>query len=162
VIFEIPAGLADGAAAITITAADGVVTNGSLRIVDVSPSVYTLNAAGLVKAYVLRVSNGNTFVEDVYEIDGTGAIVARPVTISNGDQVQLIVYRTGFRAAGTGGVSVTIGGENAQVFYAGPTGVAPGVDQFNILIPPDLAPGVVPMVLTAGGQTANTVYVTVQ
>jgi uncharacterized protein (TIGR03437 family) len=162
VVFEVPPGIADGAATVTITAGDGVVTTGTLQIVDVAPSVFTLNAAGLVKAYVLRESNGNTFVEDVYEVDQTGAIIARPVTISNGDQVQLIVYGTGFRAAGTGGVSVTVGGENAPVSYAGPTGVGPGVDQFNITIPSDLAAGVAQIVLTAGGQIANTVIIAVQ
>ena len=162
VTYEVPAGLADGAATVTVVAADGVTTTGPLQIADVSPGVYTLNAAGLVKAYVLRVSNGNTFIEDVYEIDATGAVIARPVTISNGDQVQLIAYGTGFRAAGTGGVTVTIGGENAQVFYAGPQGVAPGVDQFTILIPPDLPAGLVQLVMTAEGMAANTVILAVQ
>jgi uncharacterized protein (TIGR03437 family) len=136
-----------------------------VQVAAVAPGVYTLNAAGLVKAYVIRVSNGNQFVEDVYEIDPTGAVIARPVTISNGDQVYLIAYGTGFRAAGNGGVAVTIGADNPPVLYAGPQAVAVGVDQFNILIPPDLAAGgqqVVPIVLTAGGQTANTVNVTVQ
>jgi uncharacterized protein (TIGR03437 family) len=154
-----------GAATISITAGDGVTTTGQVQIVAVSPGIYTLNAAGLAKAFVLRVSNGNQFVEDVYDIDPTGAVVARPITISNGDQVYLIAYGTGFRAAGTGGVTVTVGADSPPVLYAGPQGVAVGVDQFNILIPPDLATGgpqSVPIVLTAGGQTGNTVNVTVQ
>lgn len=162
VTYEIPAGVADGAATVTVTAADGVVTTGPLQIAHVSPGVYSLNPAGLVKAYVMRVSNGNVFIEDVYKIDSTGAVIARPVTISNGDQIQLIAYGTGFRAAGTVGVSVTIGGENVKVNYAGPQGVAPGVDQFTILIPPGLPPGVVRIVLTAEGQAANTVTMAVQ
>jgi uncharacterized protein (TIGR03437 family) len=85
-------------------------------------------------------------------------------TVSNGDQVYLLVYGTGFRAAG-GDVSATIGGITAPVLYAGPQGVQPGIDQFNILIPPELGTGtaqVVQIVLTAAGQTANTVNVTVQ
>jgi hypothetical protein len=43
--------------------------------------------------------------------------------------------------------------------------VQPGLDQFTIVVPPELATGgpqVVQIVLTAGGQTANTVNVTVQ
>jgi uncharacterized protein (TIGR03437 family) len=117
-----------------------------------------------VKAFVIRVSNGNQFVEDVYDIDATGAVVARPITISNGDQVYLVAYGTGFRAAG-GDISATIGGDSPPVLYAGPQGVAVGVDQFNILIPPDLASGgqqSVSLILTAGGQAANTVNLTVQ
>jgi uncharacterized protein (TIGR03437 family) len=77
----------------------------------------------------------------------------------------LIAYGSGFRAAGTGGVTVTIGADSPPVFYAGPQGVAVGVDQFNILIPPDLAANgrqVVPLTLSAGGQTSNTVNLTVQ
>ena len=62
-------------------------------------------------------------------------------------------------------MSATIGGTAAPVLYAGPQGVQPGLDQFNILIPPELGTGtarVVEIVLTAGGQQANTVNVTVQ
>jgi uncharacterized protein (TIGR03437 family) len=165
VTYQIPAGTAVGTATVTITAGDGVATSGQVQIASVSPGVYTLNGAGLVKAFVLRVSNGNQIVEDVYDVDPTGAVVARPITISNGDQVYLIAYGTGFRAAGTGGVTVTVGADNPQVLYAGPQGVAVGVDQFNILIPPDLATGgpqSVPIVLTAGGQSANTVNLTVK
>jgi uncharacterized protein (TIGR03437 family) len=60
---------------------------------------------------------------------------------------------------------VTLGADSPPVLYAGPQGVAVGVDQFNILIPPDLAAGgsqSVSLTLTAGGQTANTVNLTVQ
>ena len=77
----------------------------------------------------------------------------------------LIAYGTGFRAADPGGVTVTFGSGSPPVLYAGPQGVAVGVDQFNILIPPDLAAGApqsVPIVLIASGQTANTVNVTVE
>ena len=59
----------------------------------------------------------------------------------------------------------TVGGIGAPVLYAGPQGVQPGLDQFNVLIPPEVATGgpqVVPIVFTAAGQTANTVNVTVQ
>lgn len=123
------------------------------------------NAGGLAKAYALRVAgNGNMFIEDVYDIDANGDVIARPITISNGDQVTLFVYGTGFRAAG-GDVSATIGGINAPVLYAGPQGVQPGIDQFNLLLLPELAAGgaqSVPIVFTASGRTANTVYVTVQ
>src|SRR5262249_32701723 len=137
-------------------------TTGPLQVAAVSPGVYTLNPAGLVKAVALRMSNGIEFVEDVYEIDPAGAVIAHPITISNGDPVQLVAYGTGFRAAGAGGVTVTIGGVSAQVLYAGPQGVTPGIDQLNVLIPPALGPGVAPLILTAGGQTANTVNLTVQ
>jgi uncharacterized protein (TIGR03437 family) len=164
VTYQIPPGTATGAATVTITAADGLISIGQVQVVAVAPGVYTLNSSGLAKAYVLRLSNGNAFIEDVFDIDATGAMVARPVTISNGDEVHLIAYGTGFRAAG-GDVSVTAGGIAATVLNAGPQGVQPGMDQFDIVLPPELATGgpqSAPIVLTAVGQTANTVYVAVQ
>jgi uncharacterized protein (TIGR03437 family) len=164
VMYQIPAGTAVGAATVTITAGDGVTGSVQVQVAGVAPGLYTLNSGGLVKAYALRISNGNSFIEDVYDIDGTGAVIARPITISNGDQVYLIAYGTGFRAAG-GDISATVGGENAPVLYAGPQGVQPGLDQFTILIPPDLASGgqqTVSLILTAVGQAANTVNLTVK
>jgi uncharacterized protein (TIGR03437 family) len=164
VTYQIPPGTAAGAANVTITAGDGVTGTVQVQVAAVAPGVYTLNSGGLVKGYVLRISNGNQFIEDVFDIDATGAVIARPITISNGDQVYLIAYGSGFRGAGSD-VSVAMGGDSPPVLYAGPQGVAVGVDQFNILIPPDLAAGgqqSVSLLLTAAGQAANPVNLTVK
>jgi len=164
VTYQIPPGTAVGAATVTITAGDGVASSTQLQIAAVAPGVYTLNSSGLSKGYVVRISSGNAFIEDVFEIAPNGAVIPHPIPVSNGDQVDLLVYGTGFRAAG-GDVSATIGGITAPVLYAGPQGVQPGLDQFNILIPPELGTGTaqaVQIVLTAGGQPANTVNVTVR
>ena len=163
VTYQIPPGTAPGPATVTITAGDGFTGSVTVQIAAVAPGVYTLNPGGLAKAYVLRVSNGNQIIEDVFDIDATGTVVPRPITISNGDQVYLLVYGTGFRAGAD--FSATVAGIATPVLYAGPQGVQPGLDQFNILLPPDAAPGgpvSVPIVLTASGQVANTVYVMVQ
>lgn len=164
VTYQIPPGTAPGPATVTITAGDGVTGSVKVQVAAVAPGIYTLTPGGLVKAYVLRVSNGNQIIEDVFDIDATGTLVPRPITISNGDQVYLLAYGTGFRAAG-GDFSATVAGIATPVLYAGPQGVQPGLDQFNVLLPPDAAAGgpvVVPIVLTASGQAANTVYMTVQ
>ena len=164
VTYQIPPGTASGTATVVVTAGDGLTATVQVQIAAVAPGVYTLNAAGLVRAYAVRHSKGNVFIEDVFDIDGTGAVVARPINISNGDEVHLIAYGTGFRAAG-GDVGATIGGISAPLLYAGPQGVQPGIDQFTILIPPELSTGSaqsVQIVLTASGQAANTVNVTVQ
>jgi uncharacterized protein (TIGR03437 family) len=164
VTYQIPPGTATGAATVTITASDGISATTQIQIAAVAPGLYTLNADGLAKGYVLRVSNGYEFIEDVFEIDLNGAMIAHPITVSNGDQVYLILYGTGFRAAG-GDVGATVGGEIAPVLYAGPQGVRPGLDQFTILIPPDLGTGtpqMVQIVFTASGLAANPVSVSVQ
>ncbi len=55
------------------------------------------------------------------------------------------------------------GGQNAQVSFSGPQGAFAGLDQVNVLVPPSLAgSGSVNIVLTASGQTANTVNISVQ
>lgn len=164
VTYQIPPGTAAGTATVTITAGDGIAASVQMQVASVAPGLYTINSSGLARGYALRLSNGNLFVEDVFDIDGNGAVVARPITVSNGDQVTLILYGTGFRAAG-GDFSATVGGVGAPVLYGGPQGVQPGLDQFNIMIPAEVTAGgpqPVPVVLTAAGQTANTVYITVQ
>ena len=164
VTYQIPPGTATGTATVTIMAGDGISATTQVQIAAVAPGLYTLTPDGLAKGYVLRISNGLEFIEDVYEIDANGTVIARPITVSNGDQVYLILYGTGFRAAG-GDVGATVGGEMAPVLYAGPQGVQPGLDELNILVPPDLGTGTpqsVQIVFTAGGQAANSVTVMVQ
>jgi uncharacterized protein (TIGR03437 family) len=164
ITYQVPPGTASGPATVTITAGDGVAATAQVQVSPVAPGLYSVNSSGLARGVVVRTSNGNVFVEDLFDVDSTGAMVPRPVTISNGDQVILIVYGTGFRAAG-GDFSATAGGVGAPVLYAGPQGVQPGLDQFNIMIPPEVAAGgpqSVAVVLTAAGQVANTVFITVQ
>ena len=164
VTYQIPAGTATGTATVTITAGDGVSASAQLQIAAVAPGLYTLNSGGLAKGYILRISNGNEFIEDLFEIDENGAVIPHPVTVSNGDQVYLVVYGTGFRGAGAD-VAATIGGVGTPVLFAGPQGVQPGIDQFNVLIPPELGTGTaqaVQIAFTAAGQLANAVTITVQ
>ena len=114
---------------------------------------------------MLRVSgDGTQTPENFYQVDGSGAVVPVPIDLGPAtDQVFLILYGTGFRAAGTANTSMTIGGQNAQVSFAGPQGAFAGLDQVNVLLPRSLAgSGAVNIVLTASGQTANTVNISVE
>jgi uncharacterized protein (TIGR03437 family) len=63
---------------------------------------------------------------------------------------------TGLQPAGTCGVTVTVGGVDATVTYAGP------LDQVNILLPAPAGKGNVNVQLTAGGVAANPVQLTIQ
>jgi uncharacterized protein (TIGR03437 family) len=123
----------------------------ALLISAIAPELYTLNSAGLAAAYVVRVSASGIQTE---------VSVSAPIDVSSG-QVYLILFGTGIRGAGSN-VSVTIGGINAPVEYAGPQGVTPGLDQVNVLIPPQLAgSGIAKIVLTAASIAANAVNITV-
>jgi uncharacterized protein (TIGR03437 family) len=72
-----------------------------------------------------------------------------------------VLFGSGLGSAGS--ATATIGGVNATVAYAGSSGTYPGVDQYNILIPPTLAgKGQVDVIVTAAGLPSNTVNITLQ
>lgn len=145
--FEIPAAASIGAAIVTI----GTQT-AAVQIAAVAPSLYTLNSAGLAAAYVIYVGPEGT---------QTVASDSTPINVSSG-AVYLILYGTGIRGAGSS-VTVTINELAALISYAGPQGVTPGLDQVNVLLPPQLAgSGTVNVVLTASLNVANVVKITVQ
>jgi len=148
--FEIPAGTANGAATVTIGSSTGAV-----QIATVAPSLYTLNAAGLLAAYVVGVgAKGVQTIQNVYTTS-KGAVVSTPIKILAGSVYYLEIFGTGIRGAGNN-VTVTLKGINAPLVYAGPQGVSPGLDQVNVSIPSQLVGGgLVNVVLTASGITAN-------
>jgi len=86
-----------------------------------------------------------------------------PINLSpSTDQFYLILYGTGIRGAGSD-VTVAIRGINAPVAYVGPQGTIPGLDQVNVLLPPQLAgSGTVSIVLTAALKAANVVNIAIQ
>jgi len=162
--YIVPAGLAAGAATVAFNSGSST-QNQQIKLGPVAPGMFTFNAAGLAAGSVLRVSgDGTQTAENLFQMDNSGNVVALPVNLgAASDQVFLILYGTGFRAAGTANTSMTIGGQNAQVSFAGDQGAFAGLDQVNVLLPRSLAGrGSVNIVLTASGQTANTVNISIQ
>jgi uncharacterized protein (TIGR03437 family) len=163
--FEVPPGTATGLAKVTVTT-NGVSQSASnIQIATVAPGLYTLNNVGLAAAYAIRVSaSGTQTVEPVYSMTTGGVITEAPINMGSAtDQVYLILYGTGLQAAGTAGVTVTVGGVNAPVGFAGTTGIIAGLDQVNVLLPASLAgKGNVNLQLTAAGISANPAQVTIQ
>jgi uncharacterized protein (TIGR03437 family) len=163
--FEVPPGSAVGAAQATVTSGDGTESTAIVNIEPVAPGVFELNAGGLAAADVIVYHADGTYtLENVYAVNSSGAIVGRPVSLgSSTDQAYLVLFGTGFQAAGTAGVKVSIGGNNLPVAYAGPQGGFVGLDQANVLLPASLAgKGNVPIALTANGLVANAVNITIQ
>jgi uncharacterized protein (TIGR03437 family) len=162
--FEVPAGVATGAAKVAITS-NGVSQTASVQIAPVAPGLFTINSSGLAAAYAIRVaSNGSQTPEQVYSINSDGAVVAAPVSLGSAtDKVILVLYGTGIAAAGTAGTTVTVNGTAATVAYAGPQGGTPGYDQVNVVLPASLAgKGNVNVQLTANGVASNPVQLTIQ
>jgi len=97
--------------------------------------------------------------------DGTQSVrplQGAPVDLSaSSDRVMLRFYASGVRDASE--VHVQIAGQEAPVFYSGPAGYFPGLDEVVVELPRSLAGmGGVDVVLTADGQTASPVPIHIQ
>lgn len=147
--FVVPGGTAAGVATVTVMAG-GSSTNGSLNVVATYPNLFMANSTGLAAGYALNGQTGQT------------TALTQPISSGSASSpTYLILAGSGLGSATS--ATATIGGVSATVAYAGPQGSYPGVDQYNILIPPSLAgAGQVNVVITAAGLPSNTVNVTIQ
>ncbi|MGA3028949.1 MAG: hypothetical protein ABSF98_29780 [Bryobacteraceae bacterium] len=161
--FQIPASVAIGLATVTVTSGNGTTATGHATLTLLAPSIFALNATNLAAAYAACVSSGGTVTtEDPFQVVN-GALVAQPLNLSACAQTILELYGTGMDKATASNVQVMFGDVAGTVQYAGPGGGYPGLDQVNVVIPQSLAgSGIVPIVLSAGGMTANTVNVTIE
>jgi uncharacterized protein (TIGR03437 family) len=101
-------------------------------------------------------------LQPVYQIS-SGSVVPLPINLGpSTEQVYLEMYGTGIRSAKS--VTVTMGTLSVPLLYAGAAPVYAGLDQVNIgPLPAALAgTGSLNIVITADGQAANTVNVTIQ
>src|ERR1039458_1838050 len=161
--FEIQAGTATGTATVTFQNQNGTTQSATISIGSVSPGIFELNGSGLVAALVLPVISGTQQpLQPVYRI-ASGSVIPLPIDLGpSTEQVYLEMYGTGIRNAKS--VTVTVGGLSVPVLYAGAAPGFAGEDQVNIgPLPQSLAgKGSVNILLTADGQAANTVNVTIQ
>ncbi len=166
--FEVPTAAAPGVAIITITNSDGTISLSSAPVFPVAPGLYSADTTGqgLAAAGILRVKAGGSQIYsqvDTYNAT-TAQYVAEPIDLSTpADQVYLVLYGTGIRGRSSlGGVTVAVGGMNLPAIFAGAQGL-PGLDQVNVLLPNSLAgKGIVAVVLTVDGQTANQLTITIK
>ena len=117
---------------------------------------------GIAAANIQRVAgDGKQTFENVAIYDPVQSkMVAIPVDLGPAtDQVFFVLYGTGIRFnSGLSNVKASIGGLDAQLFYAGQHCCYVGVDQLNILLPRTLAGrGDVDVVISVDGKVANTV-----
>lgn len=162
--FEIPDGTALGPATVSIQSATGSPVSSSIQIANVSPGLFELNASKLVAAWILPVVSGvQQGLQPVYQLDASGNITPLPLDLAPAtEQVYLMLYGTGIRNAKS--VTVTVGGLNVPVLFAGAAPVYAGLDQVNIGPLPSMLTGrgSVNIILTADGEIANTVNMTIK
>jgi uncharacterized protein (TIGR03437 family) len=164
--YVVPAGTSAGPAMVTIAAADGSVSVGEVLIADVAPALFTVAATGqgLPTGIVLRVrADGAQVYEPIAEYN---PVTKRfdPVSIEvrqEKEQVFLSLFGTGFRYhRSPQAVRAVVGGLEVPVYFAGKQGGLIGVDQVNLLLPPQLAGrGEVEIRLIVDGKAANPVRV---
>ena len=161
--FEIPAGSATGTATVMFQNQNGTAQSATISIGSVSPGIFELNGSGLVAAWVLPVISGTQQpLQPVYQLSG-GNVIPLPINLGpSTEQIYLEMYGTGIRGAKS--VTVTVGDLSVPVLYAAAAPGFAGEDQVNIgPLPQSLAgKGSVNILLTADGQAANTVNVTIQ
>ena len=160
----LPAGLAAGTASINLVSSSGAQLGGEVILAAVAPSLFTADESGkgiaAAQVVIVHQDGSQTFIGNI----------TSPINLgSSTDQAILELFGTGIRGAGgASDVTVTVGSGEGTVQYAGAQGGgAPssfyGLDQVNVLLPRSLVgSGVVNLVLTAGGQAANTVTVDIQ
>jgi uncharacterized protein (TIGR03437 family) len=167
--YEIPPGTYNGAAQVTVTNADSGSAKGPAQIASVAPGLFTANmdGRGVPAAQILRVKkDGTQAYESLGHYDAAQKkFVPDPVDLGpETDQVFLILYGTGLRfRSSLSGVKVQIGGLGSSVQYAGQQGYYVGLDQANVLLPRALeGKGLVDVVMTVDGKTANTVTIRIR
>ncbi len=162
----IPPNVQDGVANIVITNSDGTMRNGTITIERAAPGLFSALANGQGTAAALTTTDGVVY-NTVFNPDGS----EKEVSAGTPQQPNILVlYGTGLRytpAADPGNengvaeaVTVTIQGVQATVLYAGPAAGFAGLDQLNVVIPPELSGfGSLRIVLTANGRVSNEVTI---
>jgi uncharacterized protein (TIGR03437 family) len=165
--YLVPEGTANGVATITVRRNGANIAQGTATIDTVSPGLFTANVSGqgVAAAVILRRRNGVDTFEPVAQLI-SAANRFDPIEIdlgSDADQVFLIAFGAGFRAAPQSALSATIGGTPSPFVVAAAAPGFAGLDQLNILIPRSLiGRKLVNVLFTAAGKPANEVQINIK
>ncbi|MDX2042662.1 MAG: DUF5666 domain-containing protein [Acidobacteriota bacterium] len=147
--YLIPADVPSGLANVVVTSQDQIVSQGTIVVSNVAPSLFTADASGQgpPAGLLLRIkANGEQVYESLVQFDVTQSkLVPAPIIRRPDEQLYLILFGSGLRYAPnsdgneTNGVAerveATLGDVGAPVVYAG---IAPGyvgLEQINVQIP---------------------------
>jgi len=162
--FIVPAATSLGP--VTITSGTQTAT---AQIQAVAPTLFSMNGngSGVVAATAIRTQVANQQLQSpvqVFQCDASGHCVSTPIDVGLDTPVYVTLYGTGIRnRSSLAKVTVTINGISVPVLYAGPQPQYPGLDQVNISLVIGLrGAGESKLILTADGQTANTVTIDIR
>ncbi len=164
--FLVPAAVAEGGAHVTVYNGQQAVAEGPAKVVRIAPAVYSANASGAGVAAAVATHakpDGTQRHELVFDDQApVGQRTALPLAWESGsEEIILLLFGTGIRGRSSlAAVSAEIGGQPAEVLYAGEQPSFSGLDQVNVRVPRSLAGrGEVPVVLTVDGMASNSVTV---
>jgi len=164
--FQVPPGITSGSAIpAQLTKPDGTTLLTTLNITATAPGIFSVLQNGQGQAAVLNQENSANFGTNpaargsVIQIFATGAGATTPTLMpgepapASGNPLVLTNVQP----------TVTIGGQMAQVQFSGMAPGFVGLWQINAVVPQSVTPGfAVPLVISAGGATSNTVTIAVQ
>jgi uncharacterized protein (TIGR03437 family) len=166
--FLVPAQTSLGNATVTVRLQNTTVATGTINVGRTGPGLFAANAdgSGPAAALLLRIKpNGAQLYEPVVRFNETARkYETLPLDLSIADdQYFLVLFGTGFKAApASPATTATMGGQNAEVLYAGPQGLA-GLDQVNLRLARSfIGRGTLNVVLRADNQNANPVTISVR
>jgi uncharacterized protein (TIGR03437 family) len=164
----LPAGLQAGPAVVNLTTSSGAQITGDATLAAAAPSLFSANQTGkgtaAAQVVIGHADGSQTLIPAIATCSSSGCT---PIPIDLGsstDQADLVLFGTGIRGAGgASAVTAMVGNTPCQVAFAGPQGTYFGLDQVDVELPQSLAgSGTLNVVITAAGQTANTVTVDIQ
>jgi uncharacterized protein (TIGR03437 family) len=135
----VPREAAPGPAELTLTNFAGSSNPLTVSIARIAPGLFSADGSGRGAPAGLATIVRPDLTRTEQALAECRAQTCPPVPIPAGLGVQtfLSLYATGMREAAS--ASVEIGGIRSQVQYAGPQGQFPGLDQINVVVPPELA-----------------------
>ena len=151
--FVVPGDTAPGTADVIVVrnAITGGALSATMLVENSAPAVFSADATGKGAGAIL---NAVTFATAPF-------LTVTPEIVGSDQRTRLAVYATGLRYAATVGASATDASGNTYnltVEYAGPAPGYFGLDQVNVVLPPDLdSAGVVSLFLTADASASNVV-----
>jgi uncharacterized protein (TIGR03437 family) len=164
--FLVPAGTVAGPATMDVFRGDFLRASGTVQVETLAPALFSANSdgRGAASALVVRTKpDGSQSFQLAFECGATaGSCLPAPIDVGpEADRLSLVLFGTGLRGRSSlAAVSVTLAGEAADVFYAGPQNQFAGLDQVNVNLPRSIAGrGDVDVVLTVDGRPANVVSI---
>jgi uncharacterized protein (TIGR03437 family) len=136
-----------------------------VAVAEAAPSVFTVNQSGAGQGVVVHAANPEVLADSLNPVPRGAAVViyceglgAVEPAIPAGQQTPNAPLRRAVLP-----VQVTIGGQPAEVLFAGLTPGLAGLHQINAVVPAATLPGsAVPLVVRVAGQSSAVVTIAVQ